>query len=96
MNQRQTIVSTIVQGIVAINMILIVFGVTKFEGITEDMIYQIVSLVATVVAWGYGLWKNHNFTNSMVVATKLGRKSKEKLKKHDATVYDRMVGEIND
>lgn len=96
MTKRETYISTIVQGIVAINMVLIVCGVTKFEGISEDLIYQIVSLIAMVVAWGHGLWKNHNFTNSMVLATMLGRKSKEKLKKHDATVYDRMRGELYD
>lgn len=96
MNKRETIISTIVQAIVAINMVLMSLGITTFESLTEDVVYSIVSLIAMAVAWGYGLWTNHNFTNDMVIATKLGRKSKEKKKKGDLTVFDKMVGVFND
>lgn len=96
MNQKQTTISTIVQGLVAINVILMACGITTFEDVTADVLYAIVSLLAMVIAWGWGLWKNHNFTLDMVVATALGRKSKAKRKEHDLTVYDRMVGDGND
>lgn len=96
MNQKETIISTIVQGLVALNMILMACGVTTFESVTADTIYAVVSFIAMVIAWGYGIWKNHNFTLDMVAATALGRKSKVKRKEHDLTVYDRMVGDDND
>lgn len=96
MNRKETVVSTIVQGLVAINVILMGMGITKFENLTADVLYPIISLGVMVFAWGWGLWKNHNFTLDMVAATALGRKSKAKRKKHDLTVYDRMVGDGND
>lgn len=96
MDKKETIISTIVQAIVAINMVLMAFGITTFESLTADIIYPIVSVIAMIVAWGYGLWTNHNFTNDMVLSTKLGRKSKKKKKKGDLTVFDRMGGVLYD
>lgn len=58
----KTIVSAIVQVIVAVNEALMAFGITQFDGVTADTVYSVVSTVAMVIAWGYGLWKNHNFT----------------------------------
>lgn len=58
----KTIVSAIVQVIVAVNEALMAFGITQFNGVTADTVYSVVSTVAMVIAWGYGLWKNHNFT----------------------------------
>lgn len=98
MNQNQTKISTIVQGLIAINVILMGCGITTFENVTADMWYAIISLVAMVAAWAWGVWKNHNFSKAMVRATKAGRKAKQKLKEHDATLFDRlgMVGDGND
>lgn len=62
--ETKTIVSVIVQLIVAINETLMAFGITAFSGFTEEMIYAVVSTVAMVIAWGYGVWKNHNFTQA--------------------------------
>lgn len=58
----KTIVSAIVQVIVAVNEALMAFGITQFNGVTADTVYSVVSTAAMVIAWGYGLWKNHNFT----------------------------------
>ena len=96
MDQKQTTVSTIVQGLVAINVILMACGITKFESVTADVLYETVSFIAMVLAWGWGLWKNHNFTLDMVIATKLGRKSKKAKKHGNLAVFDRMVGDLND
>lgn len=96
MSRKESTISTIVQGLVAVNVILMSCGITRFENVTADVLYALVSFVAMVVAWGYGVWTNHNFTLDMVAATKLGRKSKVKRKKHDLTIYDRMVGDDND
>ena len=94
MNQNQTMISTIVQGLVAINVILMGCGITTFENVTADVLYAIVSLVAMVIAWGWGIWKNHNFTLDMVLATQLGRKSKNAKSRGDLTVMDRMRGDL--
>lgn len=96
MSRKESTISTIVQGLVAVNVILMSCGITRFENVTADVLYALVSFVAMVVAWGYGVWTNHNFTLDMVAATNLGRKSKAKRKEHDLTVYDRMVGDGND
>lgn len=53
----KTIVSAIVQVIVAVNEALMAFGITQFDGVTADTVYSVVSTVAMVIAWGYGLWK---------------------------------------
>lgn len=60
--ETKSIVSAIVQLIVAANEVLMAFGVTQFQNVTTDTIYSVVSTVVMLVAWGYGIWKNHNFT----------------------------------
>ena len=60
----KTIVSAIVQVIVAVNEALMAFGITQFDGVTADTVYSVVSTAAMVIAWGYGLYKNHNFTDA--------------------------------
>lgn len=60
--EKKSIVSAIVQLLVALNEALMAFGITQFQNVTTDSIYTVVSTIAMVVAWGYGLWKNHNFT----------------------------------
>ena len=62
--EKKTIVSAIVQLLVALNEALMAFGITQFQNVTTDCIYTAVSTIAMVVAWGYGLWKNHNFTDA--------------------------------
>ncbi len=62
MDRQKTIVSTIVQFLVAVNMALMALGITQFENVTADTIYTVITPIAMAVAWGYGIWKNHNFT----------------------------------
>lgn len=62
--EKKTIVSAIVQLLVALNEALMAFGITQFQNVTTDSIYTVVSTIAMVIAWGYGLWKNHNFTDA--------------------------------
>lgn len=64
MNKQATIVSTIVQFLVAVNMALMALGITQFENVTVDIIYTVITPIAALVAWGWGLWKNHNFTEA--------------------------------
>ena len=62
--EKKTIVSAIVQLLVALNEALMAFGITQFQNVTTDCIYTVVSTIAMVAAWGYGLYKNHNFTDA--------------------------------
>lgn len=62
--EKKSIVSAIVQLLVALNEALMAFGITQFQNVTTDSIYTVVSTIAMVVAWGYGLYKNHNFTDA--------------------------------
>ena len=66
--EMKTKVSVIVQFIVAVNEVLMAFGVTQFENVTADTVYAIVSTIVMADAWGYGTWKNHNFTPEACVA----------------------------
>ena len=62
--EKKSIVSAIAQLLVALNEALMAFGITQFQNVTTDSIYTVVSTIAMVVAWGYGLYKNHNFTDA--------------------------------
>ncbi|MDO4486024.1 MAG: phage holin [Bacillota bacterium] len=89
--ETKTIISVIVQFVVAVNEVLMAFGVTKFENVTTDTVYAIVSTVVMVVAWGYGIWKNHNFTPAACEAQ--GILDQMKGKTQDNIVVEDMEGE---
>lgn len=94
MDRRQTVISTIVQAIVAINTVLMACGFTQFENITAETIYAIVSCVVMAVVWGYGVWKNHNFTVEAESATKLMTAMKETRKERQETVDEPLDSEV--
>ena len=52
---------TIISIIVAINQVLAVFGKEQIP-ITDSQVYQIVSIIATLITWAYGFWKNESYT----------------------------------
>lgn len=94
MNKNQAIISMIVQALVAVNTILMGFGITKFENVTYEMVYALVSLVAMVVAWGWGCWKNHPITEEAQTANELMvdmKENKDKLAPIDAEPSDAEV-----
>lgn len=89
---NKTVIATIVAVIVAINQCLMAFGITKFEGVTEESIYAIVSTVAMFVTWAYSHWKNQNFTKE----AKFAQTILEALKNGDSRIYDRVVNKNDD
>lgn len=89
--EKKSIVSAIVQLLVALNEALMAFGITQFQNVTTDSIYTVVSTIAMVVAWGYGLYKNHNFTDAACQAQ--GYLDILKGKAEDNTVTEMIEGD---
>lgn len=62
-----TIARTIVLFIALANQVLAIAGKEVFP-VTEDQVYQIVTLIATVGASVWAWWKNNSFTANAIVA----------------------------
>lgn len=71
-----TIVRTIVLVIALANQILAIVGKDAFP-VTEDQVYQGVTLIATVGAAVWAWWKNNSFTKPAIEADKTLAKLKE-------------------
>lgn len=65
----RTVASTLAQ----INMCLCAFGITNFAGVTEDMIYTVMTVVATIITTAVGHYKNNNFTPEATEGTGITR-----------------------
>jgi SPP1 family holin len=62
-----TIVRTIVLIIALANQALAIAGKEMFP-VTEDQVYQIVTLIATIGASVWAWWKNNSFTKNAIEA----------------------------
>lgn len=62
-----TIARTICLVIALVNQILAIYG-KEVLPFTEDNIYQIVSLIATLITAGVSWWKNNSFTSAAIEA----------------------------
>ena len=69
----ETKIRTIVAAIVATNEALMALGFTKFEGVTEQTIYMVVSTVAMFVTWAWSHYKNNDFSPEACEGTGLTR-----------------------
>lgn len=80
----KTIARTIVLFIALANQMLAIAGKEVFP-VTEDQVYQIVSLIATVGASVWAWWKNNSFTKAAIEADKVldQLKSGEAVSDHD-------------
>lgn len=65
--KKDTIIRTIVLTIALVNQALAIFGKEAFP-VTEDQVYQIVTLIITVGASVWAWWKNNSFTRHAVLA----------------------------
>lgn len=65
--KTETIARTIVLFVALANQMLAIAGKEIFP-VTEDQIYQIVSLIATVGASIWAWWKNNSFTKNAIKA----------------------------
>lgn len=65
--KKDTIIRTIILVIALINQILTVIGKNPLP-FSDDMVYEIVSVVFTVVASVVAWWKNNSFTKNALMA----------------------------
>lgn len=68
--KTDTIARTIFLFIALANQMLAIAG-KEILPITEDMVYQVVSLIATIVAAILAWWKNNSFTKAAIEADKV-------------------------
>lgn len=65
-----TIARTIVLFIALANQVLAIAGKEIFP-VTEDQVYQVVTLLVTIGASVWAWWKNNSFTNAAIEADKV-------------------------
>lgn len=65
--KKDTIVRTAVLIIALVNQALAIFGKEAFP-VTEDQVYQLVTLVITIGASIWAWWKNNSFTRHAIMA----------------------------
>ena len=68
--KTDTIVRTIVLVIALANQVLAIAGKEEFP-ITEDQVYQGVTLIVTIGASVWAWWKNNSFTKAAIEADKM-------------------------
>ena len=65
--KSDTIARTIVLFLALVNQVLAILGKEALP-FTNDEVYQVVSLVATIVTSGVAWWKNNSFTQKAIKA----------------------------
>lgn len=68
--KADTIIRTIVLIIALLNQGLAIFGKEAFP-ITEDEVYQVVTVIATIASSVWAWWKNNSFTKNAIEADKV-------------------------
>lgn len=74
--KADTIARTIVLALALINQVLAIVGKDALP-FTEDNVYQICTLIATLITSGIAWWKNNSFTQAAIEADELKKKLKE-------------------
>ena len=74
--KADTIARTIVLALALINQVLAIVGKDALP-FTEDSVYQISRLIATLITSGIAWWKNNSFTQAAIEADELKEKLKE-------------------
>ena len=75
--KTDTIIRTVLLALAIINQILAIMGKDKLP-FTDDQIYQLVSLVATIVTSIVAWWKNNSFTQAALTADEQMKELKAK------------------
>ena len=65
--KTETIIRTIVLVLALVNQVLAIYGKDKIP-ITEDEIYQLITLVFTICSSIWAWWKNNSFTQPAIKA----------------------------
>lgn len=74
--KTDTIARTIVLALALINQVLAIVGKDALP-FTEDSVYQICTLIATLVTSGIAWWKNNSFSQAAIEADELKNQLKE-------------------
>ena len=74
--KADTIDRKIVLALALINQVLAIVGKDALP-FTEDSVYQICTLIATLITSGIAWWKNNSFTQAAIEADELKKKLKE-------------------
>ena len=74
-----TIARTAILIIALINQICAVTGLVPMD-ITNDQVYQIVSLICTIGTSVWSWWKNNSFTKEAIAADRIMKQNKSKHK----------------
>lgn len=77
--KTETIVRTIVLVLALANQVLAIAGKEAFP-VTEDQVYQVVTLTVTIAASVWSWWKNNSFTEAAIRGDLL----KDKIKRGEA------------
>ena len=75
--KADTIARTIVLALALINQVLVIIGKQALP-FAEDDVYQICSLIATVVTSGLAWWKNNSFTQAALTGDEAMKEAKSK------------------
>lgn len=92
---KATIARTITSVIVAINSCLVMFG-ADIGGVTEDVVYQVVSVVVMIVAWAVSFYKNNDFSEEACEGTGLTRLLKAAKKATEEVTGENFFDEIEE
>lgn len=65
--KTETIIRTIVLILALANQVLAIYGKQKIP-ITEDEVYQLITLIVTIVSALWAWWKNNSFTQPAIKA----------------------------
>ena len=65
--KTETIIRTIVLILALVNQVLAIYGKDKIP-ITEDEVYQLITLVVTIGSALWAWWKNNSFTQPAIKA----------------------------
>lgn len=66
----QLLVRVVVSVVSAVNAVVAMLGIPALD-VNEEQIYTVVSVFATIGAWGWGFWKNNSFTAAAKQADEL-------------------------
>lgn len=77
--KAETIIRTIVLVIALVNQVLTVLGKNPIP-ISEDEVYQLVTMIVSIAASVWAWWKNNSFTNAAIRGDML----MENIKKEEA------------
>lgn len=61
MPNKEVIVRLIVSIVAVINAILVIAGKNEIA-IADNVLYEVASIIAVIVIWIWGFWKNNSFT----------------------------------